>query len=290
MNRGEAEKELHRAGFVKEERSKHVVWKNGDILVTLHRGTKTTDRLLRQVRQAVRRSEKRDVFDTISKQERISFFVPHNHDGSVVRMHTLDTTPTPVTPVEEVTPVSTEPEKRLHNAKYTAEDMVEVEQYYKEGKSDQEIADAMKETHPGLTKKLVTYIRLYHLKLKRKEMSPKTPKPPPQRRHYSKKEMGILRKMNADGYTDAEIAKVISESRPSTTENAIASVRQKKGLAKGSRQMPLPLDRPPPSAFEPLDSKASDFEVTIMEGNKVKVKCPVSRDTAKTIVDMLMGW
>ncbi len=120
-------------------------------------------------------------------------------------------------------------------------------------------------------------------------MPPKAPKPM-KRRCYTRKEMGILRKMNADGYTDAQIAKVISETRPGTTESAISSVRHKKGIDKGTKQMPLPLEHPPVAAFKAFDTTTDQFSVTIMEGDKIKVKCPVNRDTAKTIVDMLMGW
>ena len=280
MNRGEAEKHLRAAGFVKDERSRHVVWKNGDIAVTLHRGTKTTDRLLRQVRQAVRRAGQRTKIDEmlsmLSPAEKTAFTTPPAHMLF-----------TPQAPLIEETNMVTE-QKRLHNAKYTAEDMIEVERLFKEGKSDTEIAEAMKDTHPGMTKKLVTYVRLYHLKMRRKEMPSRTETP--KRRKYSRKEMGLLRKMNADGYTDAQIAKVLSETRPGTTESAISSLRHKKGIDKGTKQIPLPLGHPPVVAFKAFDTTTDQFSVTIMEGDKIKVKCPVNRDTAKTIVDMLMGW
>ena len=276
MNRNEAERLLRSAGFEKDERSKHVVWKFGDVIVTMHRGNHTTDRLKHQVRQAIRRANM-----SCGLGDRITppMIEPTSYIAAVPVEEDLMTNQCPVEETaQEETPVAPKTWK-VGQRIYSDDDLAVIKKLFEEGKTDEQIAVVMKNRHPEITAKLVAYARSYHLNLKRRNIVRKSSM---KGKTYTDEQLNSIRIWIDEGKTDKQIAKAIQDSRPGTTFIAIKKLRLK--LMKDATPPPAP----PKVQSQPVTKK--NLTVAIMEGDTIKARYTVTQDNAKVIVDLIMGW
>jgi len=178
MKRREIERMLKSAGFIVEQRKRHLFWTKHGIVVPMHRGDNVDPRLEREARSAIRRATAAEATSFPLGEPGIlhppaSNTAPHIelwNNGLTVHPHDNGSYSVTIEQGEApMTPSTTSTNRRPGTPKYTSDDHTRVRELFNQGKSDKEIADAMKDRltndQPLLA---VKYLR-QQLHLKRRE-------------------------------------------------------------------------------------------------------------------------
>jgi len=162
-----------------------------------------------------------------------------------------------------------------------------------------DIAEAVKDERPTVTKDQISKLRMRKKIKKRRKGS---------RRTYSATEMAMVQSMSSVGKTDAQIARALRKTRPKTTTKAVYQTRKRYGWGvfgtngnrvhqnkiadamkaerqSGNKVAKVEIVR---QAAKPSRHK-KEVAVTFKPDDGDSTELRVSREIAKTLIELIIG-